>query len=180
MLLKSITRELICLHLGINNCGKMTCHLHCIRSSELCIFSKSSCWMLSWVPDADSVIMSLLALWPCEVRSLWFMSVSKRRWLIRDSRWEAGKPAMAENGTSWTVSRVSSFEVFAEHSSAWFPDKWKDSFKDTLVLEQALQTADCASQSFVSTIAETNWIKPVSYKVWAILFALIFSACKRV
>lgn len=60
-----------------------------------------------------------------------------------DSRWEAGKPAMAGSGTSWTVSRICLFEVFAEHSSARFPDKWKDLFKDTLVLEQALHNALC-------------------------------------
>lgn len=66
---------------------------------------------------------------------------------------------MAGNDSSWTVSRICPFEEFAEHSSAWFPDKWKDSFKDTFVLEQALQTADYStSQSFVSTRAWANWI----------------------
>ena len=63
---------------------------------------------------------------------------------------------MTENGTSWTVSRICFFEVFAEHSCSWFPDKWKDLSKDTLVLEQALQTAGCTSQTFVSTIGGIN------------------------
>lgn len=49
---------------------------------------------------------------------------------------------MAGNDTLWTVSRICLFEVFTEHPPAWFPDKWKDLFADTLVLEQALQTAD--------------------------------------
>lgn len=83
---------------------------------------------------------------------------------------EEGKPAMAGNDTLWTISRIRSFEVFAEHSSAWFPDKRKDLFRDTLVLEQALQTADYStSQSFVSTIAWTNWINlsPTKWELYS-------------
>lgn len=143
------------------------------RHLELCVFFKSRCRMFSSVPDPDSVsfIMSALALWPSEVRSLWFMSVSKRRWLICDSGREAGKPAMAGNDTLWTVSRICLFEVFAEHSSAWFPDKWKDLFRDTFVLEQALQTADYStSQSFVSTVAWTNWIN-LSPTKWELCYS---------
>lgn len=140
----------------------MTCHLHCIRDigSYVCIFFKSSCRMFSSVPDPDSVsfIMSVLTLWLSEVRSIWFMSVSKRKWLICDSRRKAGKSEMAGSDTLWAVTCICLFEVFAEHSSAWFPDKRKIC-SDTFVLEQALQTADYStSQSSVSTAAWTNWI----------------------
>lgn len=156
----STTRELISILATIT--GKTACHSQCIREVWSYAFSlNQSCWLFCSVPDSDSVsvVVSLLRLWPSEVRSVWFTSVAETRWLICDSRWEAGKPAMAGNDTSWTVSRICSFEVFAEHPSACFPDKWKDLFKDTFVLEQALQTADYSTlQSFVSTMAWTNWI----------------------
>lgn len=74
---------------------------------------------------------------------------------------------MAGNDTSWTCL----FEVFAEHSSARYPDKWKTSFKDTLVLEQALQTADYhTSESFVSTVPWTNWINLAPTK-WELYYS---------
>ncbi len=146
------------------------------RSLELCVFCKSSCWLLSSVPHPDSisVIMSALGLWLSAVRFLRFMSVSKRRWLICDSRWEAGTPATAGNDTSWTISRLCLFEVFAEHSSARSPNKWKDPLRDTFVLEQALQTADYStSQSFESILGSMDKLdKPVSYKVGVVLFLI--------
>lgn len=131
-----------------------------LRSLELQVFCEWRRRMFravpwSWFCFCHYVSARSLAVW-CVFR---FMPVSKRRWLICDSRWKAGKPAMAGNDTSWTVSRICLFEVFAEHSSARFPDKWKNSFRDTLVLEQALQTADYrTSESFVSTVPWTNWI----------------------
>ena len=82
---------------------------------------------------------------------------------------------MAGSDTSRTVSRICSFEVFAEHSCAWFPDKWKASFRDTLVLEQALQTADdSTSQSFVSTVAWTILTK-LSPTMWELYHSHYFS-----
>lgn len=131
-------------------------------------------------PDYDSVPVTSCQwcsfLWPSEVHSLGFVTVSKRRWLIRDSRWEAGKPVTAGNDTSLTVSHFCLFEVFAEHSSVWFPDKWKDLFKDALGFVQVLQTADCSTlKSFVCNVRLDN---PVSYRMGGCsIHTLISSAC---
>lgn len=157
----------------------MTCHLHHIREVRSCaFFSKSSRWMFSRVPDADSVIMSLLALWPCEERSHWFMSVSKRRWLIRDSRWEAGKPAMAENGTSWTVSRVSF--VWSICWAFLCMISWQMEGFVQRHISFGAGTSRCRLRFTILCIyrSRDKLDKPGSYKVGATLFALISSACK--
>lgn len=93
----SMTRELTRLHFSSNNDVSPSPYR---RHLELCIFFKSSCWMFNGVPDPASVsfIVSVLALWPSEVHSLWFMSVSKRRWLICDSRRESRE---ASDGREW-------------------------------------------------------------------------------
>lgn len=109
---------------------------------------------------------------------LWFMSVSKGEMI---NMWLQVGSSEASDNWGWhfmDLSRICLFEVFAEHSPAWFPDKWKDPFKDTLVLEQALQTADCSIlQSFVSTTGRTNWINLSPIKVGVVLFSLISPAC---
>lgn len=138
------------------------------RSLELCIFSKSSCWLFSSVPDLDSVTMSVLRLWSTEVCSLWFMSVSKRRWLISDSRWEAGKPAMAGNDTSWTVSRNCLFEVFCWAFLCVVSWQMERGIQRP-VLKQALQTAGTL-QPFVSTVVWTNWIN-LSPTKWELYYS---------
>lgn len=64
-----MTREVTRPHLSSNNAVSPSLYR---RHLELCIFFKSSCWMFSGVPDPDSVsfIVSVLALWPSDVRSL--------------------------------------------------------------------------------------------------------------
>lgn len=106
-----MTRELMLSNLVLTITRKQ--HVTCAVSEilELFFFSKSSCWL-----SAGSLVLilllSVLGLWQSEVLSLWFMSISKRRWLMCDSRWEARKSVMAGNDTSWTVSCNCLFEVF--------------------------------------------------------------------
>lgn len=80
------------LHL-INNHKKMARPHNCIRNHSL--FSDD--------PDSVSALSRQCFLRTSEVCSLWFMSVSKRRWLICDCRREAGEPAIAGNNISRTV-----------------------------------------------------------------------------
>lgn len=102
-----------------------------------------------------------------------------------DFRREPRKLAMAGTDTSGTDTSgtvsciLPVFEVFAEQASVGFPDKWQDSFKDALALEQALQTVDFgALKSFVSNMAWTIWMISLSPTDWRIIiFSLIFPAC---
>lgn len=156
----------------------MTCHLcfitqvrsHALPLNQAGGFSAAS-------PNADSVsaISPRQPLLLSEVCSLWIMSVSKSRWLICDSRWEAGKQAMAENGTSWTVTHICLFEVFAEHSSAWFPDKWKAFVQRHISFGAG--NAKCTSLSFCIHHRMDKLDKPVAHKVGSWIISLIFSAC---
>lgn len=132
------------------------------KSGGRAFTSKISCQVFSCVPGVPIFFIFVLserhrgspAVW--SAFSLSHVSFKEEMINVRLQVGGREATAMAENGTSWTVSRICSFEVFAEHSSAWLPDKWKDLFKDTLVLKQAIQTADCTSQSFVSTWTGTN------------------------
>lgn len=139
----------------------------CQRSLELCIFCKSSCWLFSSVPDSDSasVIMSVLVSGCLKCVSFWFLSVSKRRWLICDSRWEVGT---LSDGWKWHFTdRLSHLLVWSICWTFLCMVSWQmESFVQRHIRFGA-GTSNCTSQSFVSTVAWTILTK-LSPTMWEV------------
>lgn len=171
-----MTIGLICQHLGSNNHRKMTYHLHFIRGVWSYAFALNQAAGCPWFCFCHHVSARSLAVWSAfPLIHVTFKEEMINMWLQVGSR---GKPAMAENDTSRTVSNLLVWSI------CWAflcMVSWQMEGFDTLVLEQALQTADYStSQSFVSTTARTNWINLSPTKVGVVLFSLIFPACKSV
>ena len=89
-----MTRELITGHHLCNNNHRKNNTAPSPCQSGAVLFFKWSCCSAQQCPRSllcHCVSTLRRPLWPSEARSLWFTSVSKRRWLIvRHSMWEQG------------------------------------------------------------------------------------------
>lgn len=152
---------------GCNNHRERTRHQRRARdvsSYSFPVNQAGRCWAVSLILILSLCQRSVSGRLKCV--TLWFRSVSKRRWLICDLRWGAGKLGTAANDSSWTVSAKCLFEDFFFFLTERFlrMGSWQTEKRiQRHFLKQVLQTAGCSTlQSFVPAVVWTNWRNPSS------------------